>query len=105
MLRNDRETVVAEGTSERREYPRIPLNARIRVRAAGSGGPGHLCRVHDSSARGVRLTVDGCLDADWEVLEVLTESGRHYDGGLEVRVVWADAHGDGGQHVGCEFEQ
>lgn len=96
---------MADGTSERREYPRIPLNARIRVRAAGASGVGHLCRVHDSSARGVRLAVDGCIDESWEVLEVLTESGRHYDGGLEVRVVWIDEHEDGGQHLGCVFEE
>lgn len=93
---------MTDRTDERRAHHRIPLNAHIRVRAVGSSGFGHLCRVHDSSHSGMRLAMlhpisDGC-----EVLEVLTESGRHHDG-LAVRVVWVDEHG-GTQHVGCVFE-
>lgn len=88
---------------ERRAHHRIPLNARIRVRAVGSCGFGHLCRVHDSSRSGVRLAMDHPISEGTEMLEVLTESGRHYDV-LFVRVVWVREHG-GGQQVGCVFEE
>lgn len=88
---------------ERRAHYRIPLNARIRVRAVGSSGFGHLCRVHDSSHDGMRLAMDHPISEGCELLEVLTESGRHYNG-LAARVIWIDRH-DGSQHVGCVFEE
>lgn len=95
---------MTDGTGERRVFHRISLNARIRVRPAGSSGIGHPCRVNDSSARGVRLTVDGRIDEDCEVLEVLSESGRRHENGIDMRVVWIDEHEDGGQRIGCVFE-
>lgn len=84
--------------------PRVPLHARLRVRAAGSSGLGRLCRVHDSSARGVRLSVDGRIGPGWEVLEVLTEDGQPYEEPLEVRVVWVEEPTSGDQQLGCVFD-
>lgn len=74
------------------------------MRAAGSSGLGRLCRVHDSSARGVRLSVDGRIGSGWEVLEILDEDGRPYDAPLEVRVVWIEELAGGDQQLGCVFD-
>ena len=99
----DRETALAAGNIERREHRRISLDANVRVRAPGSPGPGILCRVSDSSARGMRLVPETPIDRAAHRLEVLTESGRRPSGRLLARVVWIEEY-EGSQQVGCMFD-
>lgn len=90
---------------ERRALDRVVINGRVRVRPGGADGAGHLCRVRDANAEGVRLVVEdlGGIDEAPEVLEVLTASGRPQQTELALRVVWTERRDDGLQHIGCSF--
>jgi hypothetical protein len=77
----------------------------VHVRPAGADGAGHLCRVRDANAEGVRLVVEDLagLEDSPAVLEVLTASGRPQQAELELQVVWSERRDDGLQHIGCSF--
>lgn len=89
---------------EKRTARRIPLNARVRIRASGSAGPGIACRVRDSSAAGICLVPDGTIDSGWTRIEVLTSSGDPLDRPTVARIVRIDPEPGGGQEIGCSFE-
>jgi len=93
------------GYDERRALDRVVINGKVRVRPTGADGAGHLCRVRDANAEGVRLVVEelGGMDEAPDVLEVLTASGRPQQTELELRVVWSERRDDGLQHIGCSF--
>lgn len=93
------------GDEERRALARVVINGKVRVRPTGADGAGHLCRVRDANAEGVRLVVEDLdgLDHAPGVLEVLTASGRPQQTELELQVVWSERRDDGLQHIGCSF--
>lgn len=93
------------GDEERRALARVVINGKVRVRPTGVDGAGHLCRVRDANAEGVRLVVEdlGGMDHAPGVLEVLTASGRPQQTELELQVVWSERRDDGLQHIGCSF--
>lgn len=91
---------------ERRALARITVDGRVRVRLAGEGGGGHLCRVRDANADGARLVVEdleGLDEHGLDRLEVLTASARPQQVELEMEVVWIERRNDGLQHLGCSF--
>lgn len=94
------------GEEERRALGRVTINGKVRVRPAGEAGGGHLCRVRDASAEGVRLVVEhleGLEEDGLDVVEVLTASARPQKVELELEVVWIERREDGLQHLGCTF--
>ena len=63
------------GEEERRALARVTVKGKVRVRPAGEGGGGRLCRVRDANADGVRLIVEaleGLDDDGLDKIEVLT---------------------------------
>ena len=89
---------------EKRSSQRIPVDAEVRVRAAGSSGRGILCRVRDSSSAGMRLHADQAIDPGWMWIEVLKSSGQPLSEPIEARVVRIQ-HGRNGCHeFGCSFD-
>lgn len=93
------------GDDERRALERVVLKGQVRVRPAGSSGIGRLCRVRDATSEGVRLIVDDeqGIEDEWNVLEILTASGRQQQAEVELKIVWSERADDGLQHVGCSF--
>lgn len=94
------------GEEERRALARVTVDGRVRVRPAGEGGGGRLCRVRDANADGVRLVVEeleGLDDDELDLIEVLTSSARPLKVELELEVVWIERRDDGLQHLGCTF--
>lgn len=90
--------------TERRSVPRVPLDAEVRIRAAGSSGRGIPCRVEDASSTGIRLRSPEEVGPGWIWVEVLKSSGQPLAEPLEARVARAEKDEHGYQRVGCSFD-
>lgn len=89
---------------EKRVAPRIPVNARVRIRAAGTTGPTVPCYVYDSSPAGIGLRCEEAIDGAWTWIEILDASGEPLEEPLQVRVVRTAEDSDGFQEVGCAYD-
>lgn len=89
---------------DKRRVARIPVNAEVRVRAAGSSGRGIPCRVSDSSAAGIRFRSPEEINPGWAWVEVLKSSGEALNDPVECRVVRTRKDEEGYQEIGCSFE-
>jgi len=89
---------------DRRTARRVSVDARVRIRAAGSSGRGLACRVRDASVAGIRLVSEQTIGADWSRVEVLTSSGQPLAEPLKARVVRTECGAGGAQEIGCRFD-
>lgn len=89
---------------EKRAARRIPMNARVRIRASGSAGNGIACRIRDSSPAGICLVPDSVIESDWSWVDILTCSGEPLREPIRARIVRIDPEPGGGQKLGCSFE-
>lgn len=90
--------------SERRVHERFPVDAEVRVRAAGASGPGVPCRLADASVAGVSVRTDEHPGADRILVEILAPDGEPVGDPLDASVVRVDPDPDGGYRIGCRFE-
>jgi hypothetical protein len=91
--------------SEKRSEPRIPIDAKVRIRPAGASGRTVTCSVCDSSGDGIRVRCLEEVDPAWYWIEVLPSAGAPTEAPLAARVIWRETDAEGYQQLGCQFAE
>ena len=90
--------------ADRRAYPRVNVDADVRVRVSGSDGEGVPCRMRDASQGGVAVITEEAPQANRIWVDILTVSGEQVGDPLHAHVLRVDPRPEGGFRVACTFD-